>query len=232
YGHREEGEVVCRDGRVGWRVDQYSGDWDCTMTAHCLEPCTTAQDCPDPGSGNASLACRNGSSCVLRCDNGETCPDGMRCVLSPDQTVPEPEHWCVWHPEDNTSFNCGPPCSTHTSKESCEARIDQSSVVYDTGCIWIRETILSEANDSCQGTITEHCVYGYECDEDDCGIGSPARCGDCGTLVYQSDLGAGTTSIVETEYKGYQPGFDDITRRDWDQCALGSSSSACNCACQ
>jgi hypothetical protein len=57
---------------------------------HCLctHFCTTAADCPVPGTGTAKPICKpfgdvvaNGhtASCSLPCDASHTCPDGMEC---------------------------------------------------------------------------------------------------------------------------------------------------------
>lgn len=52
-----------------------------------LPDCGSAADCPQPppaGSGNAPIACADinadgDDECVLRCNAGQTCPDGMFC---------------------------------------------------------------------------------------------------------------------------------------------------------
>jgi hypothetical protein len=55
----------------------------------CAVPCheDTPSGCPAPDSGNAEPACfavdpgtPGSGSCVLHCDNGEMCPEGMTCV--------------------------------------------------------------------------------------------------------------------------------------------------------
>jgi hypothetical protein len=55
-------------------------------------------DCPAPPSGTASVSCEAltpigipFSACVLRCENGETCPDQMQCTL----VLPD-LGWCTW----------------------------------------------------------------------------------------------------------------------------------------
>jgi hypothetical protein len=46
----------------------------------CLYDCTTDADCPAPLSGNVEGACVMGM-CWLGCDDGETCPNGLTCVV-------------------------------------------------------------------------------------------------------------------------------------------------------
>lgn len=54
----------------------------CREGVACRHACTTAADCPASGSGKPSIVCSQtqiGGQCFLSCDQGETCPDGMRC---------------------------------------------------------------------------------------------------------------------------------------------------------
>src|SRR5688572_28939837 len=48
----------------------------------CSQPCGVSEECPSPTSGNALPECPypNYSYCVLDCENGEICPDGMTCI--------------------------------------------------------------------------------------------------------------------------------------------------------
>jgi hypothetical protein len=46
----------------------------------CIYECTTDADCPVPLSGDATGACVLGL-CWLGCDHGETCPNGLTCVV-------------------------------------------------------------------------------------------------------------------------------------------------------
>ncbi|HEX2878263.1 MAG TPA: hypothetical protein VHO25_01875, partial [Polyangiaceae bacterium] len=217
-------------GASGW------GNGLCFSAKRCLIPCETALDCPDPGSGDALMECLNNSTCVMRCDDGQTCPDGMQCVPRPT----EEQSWCMWVNEgEDERFDCwleNHPngCADLTTKESCEARINASPTTVYEGCIWVRESILSTDSNSCQGTTTERCITGTSCSESDCGIGTSARCAECGTLAYISDLGNGTASLIETDYKGYQPSSDKLTQTQWEQCQFDTTPTLpllCGCAC-
>lgn len=58
-----------------------------SLTACSVEACGSACDCPQPpATGNATVACEEltgdmTNDCYLSCENGETCPDGMECML-------------------------------------------------------------------------------------------------------------------------------------------------------
>jgi len=58
----------------------------CTlMSGVCTIDCTTDAQCPAPGSGTSHAVCGQVAPdadpliCVLPCDSGQTCPDGMAC---------------------------------------------------------------------------------------------------------------------------------------------------------
>jgi hypothetical protein len=57
----------------------------------CAYQCLAGTECPAPHSGTARPACMHGpefdpatlsGQCMLRCDAGETCPDGFVCVVT------------------------------------------------------------------------------------------------------------------------------------------------------
>jgi hypothetical protein len=60
---------------------------DCN-TCLCYVGCAEESPCPQPPSGTAVAQClgppNTMKSCVLPCDAGEQCPDGMTCVDEPD----------------------------------------------------------------------------------------------------------------------------------------------------
>lgn len=60
----------------------WGGGNECIDLCFCHIECDVPEDCPVPETGNASRACErviDGTSCVLSCADGETCPDGMVC---------------------------------------------------------------------------------------------------------------------------------------------------------
>ena len=76
----------------------------CNDYCHCYVPCDDASECAVPPTGDATPACRQGevgesNSCVLECDDGQTCPDGMACS---DMYTPS---LCMW-PTPNGGDGC------------------------------------------------------------------------------------------------------------------------------
>lgn len=45
---------------------------------NCRHECETDSDCPQPETGDVAAECV-GSSCLLKCSDGDTCPDGFGC---------------------------------------------------------------------------------------------------------------------------------------------------------
>lgn len=85
----EGNSAVC--GPVGTCMEAFAveGGRVCVVTG-----CTDRCDCfAPPDSGTATVECLEGviandTACVLRCGNGESCPDGMVCSVQA----------CVWPP--------------------------------------------------------------------------------------------------------------------------------------
>jgi hypothetical protein len=79
-------------GFSNWHVEDgtssYCGDPQecnaCLCSVSCRDESTDEEDpanCPMPPSGTAAPECFfDQAFCFLTCDDGETCPDGMRCV--------------------------------------------------------------------------------------------------------------------------------------------------------
>lgn len=72
-------------------TDTAAADYRVTGGQHmlCAYPCVADDQCPAAATGNASPACMHGpefdpategGQCMLRCDAGQTCPDGFVCV--------------------------------------------------------------------------------------------------------------------------------------------------------
>lgn len=72
----------------------------------CSQPCNEVGECSPPPDGDAMVACTYYGTdlplrCMLRCENGETCPTGMTCLEY--MTVPEVDGYyvfvCAWMAE-------------------------------------------------------------------------------------------------------------------------------------
>jgi hypothetical protein len=98
------------DGEGGFCLQTQEGD-----VGVCTMACTTAADCPDaPDSGNAPVACVDvtgaaPNECLLLCNAGQTCPDGMACIN--DQI-------CMWEEitEPPEGFN---DCANFDEEQAC-----------------------------------------------------------------------------------------------------------------
>jgi hypothetical protein len=75
--------------------------WPDNGTVCAGQECVTADDCPSqPGGGDAPTVCEDVTAddvadCIISCENGETCPDGMVCAV---------ELLCAWP----TPWTCDP----------------------------------------------------------------------------------------------------------------------------
>jgi hypothetical protein len=90
------------DGSGSYMVDAETGDASVHQELRmvCAYPCQVDADCPAPESGTAVASCfyfaEPGSEnpfgeCIMRCDGGETCPDGFECDESRGSTS-----YAVW----------------------------------------------------------------------------------------------------------------------------------------
>jgi hypothetical protein len=72
-------------------TDTATGEYKVSGGQHmlCSYPCVADDQCPAAATGNARPACMHGAEfdpateggqCMLRCDSGETCPDGFLCI--------------------------------------------------------------------------------------------------------------------------------------------------------
>jgi len=88
-------DITCgQDGRdCGGLTSHHTatGASQLTVAQHmlCAYQCVADAECPAPGTGTARPACMHGpefdpatlsGQCMLRCDAGETCPDGFVCA--------------------------------------------------------------------------------------------------------------------------------------------------------
>lgn len=78
--HQEiDGAGVGVLGWVGEATDE--SETDPMNFCLCLVGCRHDGDCESPETGDAQAVCLDGS-CMIRCEEGETCPDGMMCSES------------------------------------------------------------------------------------------------------------------------------------------------------
>jgi hypothetical protein len=96
----ETNDAYCPDGVVFsyTGLTDLTGDLGCESFCQCQTPCMGDSDCPQPATGTATPECMEDplgisspTSCMLSCDAGQTCPDGMTCI---DFITGEPT--CMW----------------------------------------------------------------------------------------------------------------------------------------
>ena len=86
-----DNENFCTDGMFGF----INGTSDCMQGCLCVDDCMTDADCPVPSTGTAVPECWDkgpgfeNDRCILPCDGGQVCPDGMTCA-------PEWGDICMW----------------------------------------------------------------------------------------------------------------------------------------
>jgi len=83
-------------GALFWHADRRSSEYcdgsSCNACL-CALDCETDSDCPAPTSGTAVAECSYPTGlCLLACDDGQLCPDGMYCAhnLEADRFM------CAW----------------------------------------------------------------------------------------------------------------------------------------
>ena len=237
----EEGAFVshCRYGEFHvWNSLDLPGQAACV----CDVPCSSDDECPDPGSGTAVPSCvpndDGEGGCWLPCNEGETCPDGMQCAPAWDQgsfcgyLETDAEYAHVMHDLD---------CGTYTTREDCERELREAERQPLNGCVWAKETISAASGDSCGAVQSdlERCVEGefiggmFEPDP------APVsnRCSSDSPPLYWDDLGAGTLSLIQVYSDFYEPAvidsFDSSEWRRFAPCEFGDIAIplACECGC-
>jgi hypothetical protein len=156
----------------------------------CSVECTDTAQCPSPHSGSPRIDCDTGSGvCLLLCDGGETCPDGMDCVGG---------QICLF------AGPCTPVCDGRVcGDDGCGTTCgdcDPGAVCFEGACL---------AGDSCAGRCgtfdaaascqcDESCVESSDCCPDICapgvcdGLGVCSCVPDCTERVCGSDGCFGT----------------------------------------
>jgi hypothetical protein len=91
----------------------------CEAFAACIYDCTTAADCPAPGSGTATMACFAGT-CQLGCAADAECPQGMTCIGAAQGLGPGRCLWMYADYCDNGPTSPADPCAGKATCEPCE----------------------------------------------------------------------------------------------------------------
>lgn len=202
---------------------------DVCSACECIFDCEADSDCPAVESGDVNPVC-NAGRCRLPCDDGETCPDGMRCVERSDEG-----RICAWAEDTETSPACrltwdNEACAKLTTKESCEAEFHADPGQPSVACLWATESTYATTTESCEAEeVEEHCVAAL-LNQADAAEPSEHRCGDAS--VFWRDRGAGSAQLLKLEPCGYQPA--EIVLSGYEPCELGDPSlpQLCSCGCE
>jgi len=217
----------CRDEGCNHRPGDTEGVWAAggCDACFCQAFCDDDEDClPAPSTGTSVPACSEPDGvCVLPCDAGQLCPDGMLCVT--DANFPAIE-LCAWAQTD--ALYCydeepslqDDPCAQYTTAEACSAIVSEVAAVR---CSWARRSILAAGSQSCDVVTSEElcvAVRGEHCDP-------IAQCSTGGGAHWR-DLGAGTAEMIEVSDCSWRP------YGEWEPCDFTGDVPiplVCGCAC-
>jgi hypothetical protein len=177
-------------------IAQLGGCNACLCESYCVEH----DDCgPIPTTGTAVPECLQPDGiCVLRCDAGQQCPDGMQCVSGEPFPVP----MCAWSANDPLMCFAREggedPCAAYRTIDECLAVQSPNAAVR---CDWVERRVLATDSDGCESALVEDVCMAvtseYEC--------SPsAQCPGGGGLFW-TDLGAGTAEIITVSDCAWRP---------------------------
>lgn len=131
YGDCVNQEGVCQGEAAG--CAQFSASP--VFAAACSDECETADECPQPTSGEAQPECResvsDASLCYLDCFDGETCPDGMFCI--PFATDAYGCAWLEGRPYEPEGTGSGSSSSGSTGSSSSTTDGESSGESSSTG---------------------------------------------------------------------------------------------------
>lgn len=219
----------------------------------CLRPCDVASDCPVPNTGTSKPECRAVTGhatcnydpgtdcllfdrCVLPCDNGQTCPDGMTCQDT-TKTIGPGGALCVWHTSPAEDVARNPElCGELKTREACEAFLSDYPLHPDSHCAWATDLLIPRSDATCTTTTpVGRCVAVSLVDtisESTCGEASSCD-GTTAAPVWWAELGAGDLSVIQLEACDHRPYAIGLTS-DYASCDFSadpSTPSVCGCVC-
>jgi hypothetical protein len=180
----------------------------------CSPDCSADADCGDAPGGTATPAC-HAPYCVLECDGGKTCPEGMVCADGAEAGFGAV---CVWPYDD--PLQCyveldegEDPCAAYNTEAECNAVV---SSTLPHRCDWITRRWFSDGAASCEVLQEESlCVATESAEFSPVHCAPEAACGVGDRAVYWRDLGGGTTQIVETSDCTYRTTLSDLSPCDF-----------------
>jgi hypothetical protein len=202
---------------------------------YCPRECGTASDCPVPDTGTSLPVCGRLSdfaSCLLPCDDGQVCPDGMTCrtTFDTDQAV------CDWFtPTADQILEKPAACRERTTREDCEAVLADAPVHPDYHCAWATERIVPRDDLTCTSLeAVGRCIAVTGVEPAGAACGAAPSCDGAGSSpVYYAELGAGDISLLtldDCDHLPWSMGLDPA----YASCTFASDPalpSVCDCAC-
>lgn len=210
-------------------------------SCYCPRGCAVDTECPVPESGTSAPVCGTMSgdrTCLLPCDAGQTCPDGMFCSEVFDTTGAV----CVWHEDDTRNVHDNASvCEALTTREACEALLSEYPVPANYRCAWASEQMISRDDVTCAApTEIERCIAveagdGFTapgtgwtgCPPD----GTPSCDGTQNAPVYYLEAAASDVSLLTLESCAYRPWLFSGDQGFCDFTADPAVPSVCACAC-
>jgi hypothetical protein len=245
-------EAVSDNGDGGPTITEQGPD---VFDAFCLRPCDTERDCPVPNTGTSRPECRAVTDhilqcpdyskgcplydrCILPCDNGQTCPDGMVCDGA-GTTIGDSGSVCVWRTSPAEHVAKDPElCGELKTRDACEGLLNHYPVDPDIHCTWATDLLIPRSDAACTSTApAERCVAVMHGDPNAlppliCSA-APSCDGTTAAPVWWAELGAGDLSLIQLEGCDHRPYAIGLTS-EYASCDFSSASSmpsVCGCVC-